>query len=107
MNVKLHIDESVPAVAHKHYRIQFHLRTKVKNELNRILDEDIIEEVKGPTEWLSHVVVVPKPNSEDIRICVDMRKPNIAIQRTRHVTPTLDELLSNMNNSKIFSKIDL
>ena len=107
VNVKLHINESVPAVAHKHYRIPFHLRTKVKNELNRLLDEDIIEEVKGPTEWLSPVVVVPKPNSEDIRICVDIRKQNIAIQRTRHVTPTLDELLSNMNNSKVFSKIDL
>ena len=80
VNVKLHIDESVLAVAHKHYRIPFHLRTKVKNELNRLLDEDIIEEVKGPTEWLSPVVVVLKPNSEDIRICVDMRKPNIAIQ---------------------------
>ena len=53
------------------------------------------------------MVVVPKPNSEDIRICVDMRKPNVAIQRTRHVTPTLDELISNMKNSKVFSKIDL
>ena len=53
------------------------------------------------------MVVVPKPNSEDIRICVDMRKPNVAIQRTRHVTPILDELISNLKNSKVFSKIDL
>ena len=107
MSVDLHIDISVPATIQKHYRIPFHLRSKVKAEIQRLLEEDIIEEVHGPTEWLSPVVVVPKPNSEYIRICVDMRKPNVAIQRTRHVTPTLDELISNMKNSKVFSKIDL
>ena len=53
------------------------------------------------------MVVVPKPNSEDICICVDMRKPNVAIQRTRHITPTLDVLISNMKNSKAFLKINL
>ena len=104
MSVDLHIDKSVPATIHKHYRIPFHLRSKVKAEIQRLLEEDIIEEVHGPTEWLSPVVVVPKPNSEDIRICVDMRKPNVAIQRTRHVTPTLDELISNMKTVKYFRR---
>ena len=53
------------------------------------------------------MVVVQKHYSEDFRICVDMRKPNVAIQRTRHITPTLDELISNMKNSKVCSKMDL
>ena len=34
----------------------------------------------------------------------DVRKPNVSIQRTRHITPTLDELISNMNNSNVFSE---
>ena len=85
------------------------IRSKVKAEIERLLEEDIIEEVHGPTEWLSPVVVVPQPNSDSEDICfrVDMRKPNVAIQRTRHITPTLDELITNMKNSKVFSKIDL
>ena len=105
--VKLHIDRTVPPVANKHYRIPFHLRDKVEEELQRLLRNDIIEEAHGPTEWLSSIVVVPKSNSQDVRICVDMRKPNQAIVRTRHITPTLDELIPVMNNAKIFSKIDL
>ena len=36
-----------------------------------------------------------------------MRKSNVATQRTRHITPTLAELISNMKNSKVFSKIDI
>ena len=31
--VKLHIDRTVPPVANKHYRIPFHLRDKVEEEL--------------------------------------------------------------------------
>ena len=75
MNTENNINESVPATIHKHYCIPFHLRSKVKAGIQRLLKGDIIEEVHGPTEWLSPVVVVPKPNSKDIRICVDMRKP--------------------------------
>ena len=105
--VKLHIDRTVPLVANKHYRIPLHLRDKVEEELQRLLRNDIIEEAHGPTEWLSSIVVVPKSNSQDVRICVDMRKPNQAIVRTRYITPTLDELIPVMNNAKIFSKIDL
>ena len=45
IRVDLHIDKSVPATIHKHYRIPFHLRSKVKAEIHRLLEEDIIEEV--------------------------------------------------------------
>ena len=36
-----------------------------------------------------------------------MRRANEAIKRTRYSIPTVDELLQNMNGSKIFSKLDL
>ena len=36
-NIKLHIDHSIPPVARKHYRIPFHLRSKVKDEIERLL----------------------------------------------------------------------
>ena len=37
----------------------------------------------------------------------DMRDTNKAILRTRHVSPTLDELITELNGATMFSKIDL
>ena len=106
--VKLYIDESVPPVQRKHNRVPIHLRSKVEKEIQRLLNEDIIEPVTGPTTWVSSIVTPPKPKSpNEIRICVDMREANRAIQRTRHVTPTLEELIADLNGATVFSKIDL
>ena len=106
--VALHIDKTVTPVARKHSRVPFHRRKKVENELNRLLAENIIEKVSGPTEWVSRIVTPPKPNNPDeLRLCVDMRDANRAIQRTRHVTPTMEELVNDLNGAKLFSKIDL
>ena len=70
------------------------------------MDCDFIEPVKGPTSWVSPVVVVPK-RSGDIILCVDMRKASEAIVRERHPIPTVDDVLYQLNGSKMFSKLDL
>ena len=71
-------------------------------------NDDIIEWVEGPTPWVSPIVVVPKPhNPEEIHICVEMRQPNKAIGRERHVSPTKDNIVSELGQAKIFSKLDL
>ena len=36
-----------------------------------------------------------------------MREPNKAILRSRHITPTLDDMILDLNGSKVFSKMDL
>ena len=74
-----------------------------KNELEEL---DIIEKTTGPTHWVSPVIVVPKSDA-DIRLCVDMRRANLAVKRERHPIPTIEELLQEMNQSKIFSKLDV
>ncbi|KAK3739292.1 hypothetical protein QZH41_007139 [Actinostola sp. cb2023] len=50
--VKLHIDPDVKPVAQPHRRVPFHLRAKVEEEINQLLDADVIEKVEGPTPWL-------------------------------------------------------
>ena len=83
--LKLHINNDVKPVAQPVRRLPFGLREKVDQKLDELLKEDIIEEVpSGPTEWVSPLVVVPKPDG-DIRICVDMRKANEAIERERGI----------------------
>jgi len=104
--VKLHIDTTVVPVAQSARRIPFHLRKKVSAELKKLETQGIIEKVEGPTPWISPLVVIPKRNG-DIRLCIDMRMPNRAIQRERHPTPTVDDLVDALNGATVFSKLDL
>ena len=87
-------------------RVPFNLREKLGNKLDELEKLDIIEKVNEPSKWISPVVVVPKPGG-DIRLCVDMRQPNEAVKRVRHFIPTIDELLQDMNESTVFSKLDI
>ena len=48
--------------------------------------------------------VWPKPNG-DIRLCVDMCQANEVTERERFQSPTVEETLAEMNESKMFSKL--
>ena len=67
---------------------------------------DIIEKVNEPSRWVSPVVAVPKPGG-DIRLCVDMRQANQAVKGVRDFIPTIYELLQDINESTVFSKLDI
>ena len=95
-------------MAQPHRRIPFHVRKQVEDKLKELENEDIIERAEGPTPWVSPIVVVPKPTKpNEIRICVNMRSLNKAIIRERHVIPTIDNVVSDLNGCKVFNKIDL
>ena len=36
-----------------------------------------------------------------------MREVNKAIKRERHITPTIDDIIYDMNKATVFSKLDL
>ena len=92
--LQLHTDDpSVTPVAQKPRRVPFDL-----------IEKDM-EEVPGPTTWASPIVVSPKVGG-DIRLCVDMRVANTAIQRERLPIPTVDEALEDLNGSAVFTKLD-
>lgn len=55
---------------------------------------------------MTPIVTPPKKNG-DVRICVDMREANKAIERETHPMPTIDQLVHDLNGSKVFSKMDL
>ena len=90
--VKIHVNKEVNPVVQHPRRVPFSLREKVESKLHELEQLDIIEKVKGPTPWVSPIVVVPKPSGE-IRLCVDMCRANEAIVRERHPIPTVDEVL--------------
>ena len=74
--VKLHVDPSLQPIIQPQRRIPFYLCQNVDAELDKLENQGIIEAVTGPTPWVSPIVVIPKSNSDDVRICVDMRSSN-------------------------------
>lgn len=102
----LPVDKDVQPVIQASRRIPYQLREKLEKKLHELEEMEIIEPINGPSEWISPVVIVPKPNG-DIRLCVDMRQANTAIRRKRYQIPTVDEILQDLNGSKVFSKLDI
>ena len=88
-------------------RIPYHMRKEVSKELEKLVKQDIIEKVVDqPTPWISPVVCTPKKDG-GIHFCVDLRAANQAIERERHIMPTIQDFIAEVNGSKYFSKIDL
>lgn len=95
-------------VALRHRRVPFNLRPQVEAELKKLEELDVIKKVAGPTPWVSPLVVAPKPKQPGaIRLCVDMRLPNTAVKRERHITPTMDDIIADLTGAHWFSKLDL
>ena len=105
--LKLHIDHKLTPVAQKPRQVPYTLKDKVQQRIEELLDLDIIEKVSGPTTWVSPAVFVPKPNKDEVWICIDMRHPTEDIQREKLPIPTVDEVLEEMNGGTVFSKLDM
>lgn len=86
-------------------RLPMAMKKKVQEELTRLEKEDIIRPVTTPTDWCAPIVVVPKAN-EKVRICVDLTRLNENVRRENFPLPTTDQLLAELSEAKVFSKLD-
>ena len=75
----IEIKDNVTSVVTPVRKIPLALKTKLENELKRMVDLDIIEPIKKPTDWVNGLVVVKKPNGK-LRVCLDPRSLNKAIK---------------------------
>lgn len=106
ITLTLPIDRSVPPVIQPLRRCPIPLLNQVEAKLNELLQLDIIERVTKPTSWVSPLVPILKDNGE-LRLCVDMRRANQAIQRLNHPLPIFDDMLPRFRNAKLFTTLDI
>ena len=59
-----------------------------------------------PTEWVSQMAVVHKPNGK-FPICIDPQPLNVALKREYYRLPVLDDVLPKLKNAKVYSKLDV
>ena len=62
--------------------------------------------VDEPSEWLSPIVVVHKPSGK-LRICIDPEQLNRGLKRSIHPVPTVEELMPEISQAKVFTKCDV
>ena len=99
------IDKHSKPVVHPPRRVPVTLRSKLKDELNRMEQLNVIERVHEPTNWVNSMVIVTKPNGK-LWICIDPRDLNKAIKREHYPMRTIEEVVTRMPNAQVFSVLD-
>ncbi len=103
---RIQIDSNVTPVVNQLKSQPVALRDRLKQALDEMEMDDVIVKVDQPTEWVNSVVVVEKPDSKKLRICLDPRPLNEAIQREHYKMPTIEEITTRVAGATVFSKLD-
>lgn len=104
--VDIPVDTNIKPVAQQLRRAPVALQKAISEKIDELLKLDIIEKVDKPSPWISPLVPIIK-NNGDLRLCIDMRRANEAIQREKHPLPTMEMFLPRLQNAKIFSRLDV
>ena len=103
---KIHVDKDAPPIFCKARPIPFALRAKVEKEIERLLEEKVIEPVKH-SEWAAPVVPVLKSSGE-VRLCGDYKMTiNKRSKLEQYPIPSLEDLTTKLSNGSVFYKLDL
>ncbi|XP_055630900.1 uncharacterized protein K02A2.6-like [Toxorhynchites rutilus septentrionalis] len=103
--VDIPIKANVVPVIQPYRRIPVALEKLVDMKIDELQAQGVIEKVNEPSKWVSPVVVVLK--GDDVRICVDMRRANEAVDRENYPLPTIEDFLPCLAKAKVFSRLDL
>ncbi|XP_050521685.1 uncharacterized protein K02A2.6-like [Daktulosphaira vitifoliae] len=96
----------VTPIFHKAYSVPFSIRDKVGEEIDRLVEQGILEPVKY-SDWASPIVVVPKSDGS-LRICIDCKVTiNKSIKTEHYPLPKADDVFASLSGCKIFCVVDL
>ena len=104
-SLHLEVDETVRPVQIPPRRIPEALRKPLKEHLEELEQQGVIEKVVQATDWVSAIVVNKKSNGK-IRLCLDPQPLNKALKRCHYPIPTIEDVLPDLANAKVFTKLD-
>ena len=85
-------------------RLPYHKQEIVKEELKKMLDQNLIRPSDSP--WASPIVLVTKKDGTT-RFCIDYRKLNEVTRKDAFPLPRIDESLDTLAGAKYFCTLDL
>ncbi|KAL2243527.1 UNVERIFIED_CONTAM: Retrovirus-related Pol polyprotein from transposon [Sesamum indicum] len=101
---RLNVDPNARPVQQKKRNFSAETNQIVKGEVKRLLQVDYISKIQY-TNWLSNVVVVPKPGGK-WRVCIDFTDLNKACPKDLYPVPRIDALVDSTAGYELFSMMD-
>ena len=86
------------------YRLPHAYRDTVKQELDEMLKQGIIE--PSSSEWSAPIVLVKKKDGS-LRLCVDYRRLNEVSETDAYPMPRIDDLIDRLGKAGYISTLDL
>lgn len=99
------VDNSVKPTICASRKVPLGLRDRLADELKNMENMNIIRKVTYPTDWVHPLVLVAKKDN-GIRVCLDPRELNRAVQRAHFQLPTVTELATQLRGARFFSVLD-
>ena len=103
---KIKADKSVTPVTHPPRKIPTALRSRLKETLDEMEKKGVIRKVDEPTDWVNSLVIIEKPKTKKLRVCLDPRSLNKGIKREHFQLPTIEDITTRMSEAKYMSKLD-
>ncbi|KAL0373475.1 UNVERIFIED_CONTAM: Transposon Ty3-G Gag-Pol polyprotein [Sesamum radiatum] len=100
----LNIDPNCKPVKQKKRHFGSEKDKIIQAEVNKLMAAGHIEEIQFP-EWLSNVVLVPKPGRK-WRMCIDFRDLNKACPKDFYPLPWIDQLVDSTSGCELLSMMD-
>ena len=110
---KFHLKPDYKPAQHAPRKVPVHLETAFKEEIESLVKQGILEEVKEHTDWVNSYVIVEKdtgnhhsPNhtvKKKLRICLDTRDLNEALEREPYHTRYVDEITAKLQGMTVFT----
>ena len=113
---RFHLKPDYKLARHAPRKVPVHLEAAFKEEIDSLVKQGILEEVKEHTDWVNSYVIVEKdtgnqhvPNhtvKKKLRICLDPRDLNEALEREPYHTRSVDEITAKLQGMTVFTIVD-
>src|SRR3954466_3020638 len=101
----LHIKPNTKPVKQALRRFSEPKRRAIGEEVNRLLDAQFIREMKKTT-WIANPVLVPKKDTDMLRMCVDYGPVNKYCPKDHFPLPRIDQIIDSTEGCDLLSFLD-